>query len=79
MPTVLRQSLTGKILFECHEVKYVIKYDNFQKGLRTANDQSSSSEIKEYGEIPKLTSDFVFHKPKSNAAITLHSVHIKSK
>lgn len=39
MPNAVRQSLTGKILCECHEVKYVIKYDSFQKGPKVGNDQ----------------------------------------
>lgn len=39
MPNVLVQTLTDKILSNCHEVKYVIKYNNFQKGLKEGNDQ----------------------------------------
>lgn len=30
MPKVLKQTLAG--MSECHEIKYVIKYDNFLKG-----------------------------------------------
>lgn len=39
MPNALMQTLAGKILLEYHEIKYVIKYDNFQKGPRADNDQ----------------------------------------
>lgn len=39
MHNVLVQTLTDKILSNCHEVKYVIKYNNFQKGLKVGNEK----------------------------------------
>lgn len=64
MLTVLRQSLTGKILFECHEVKYVIKYDNFQKGPRTANGhQAVKSKCMEGFQSLPLTLSFTNPNP----------------
>lgn len=39
MAKVLMHTFDGKVLSECHEIKYVSKYDNFLKGPKAGNDQ----------------------------------------